>query len=160
MKSRISPCLWFDGQAEDAATFYVSVFPNSKIGRISRYGDAGPGPKGSVMTVAFTLDGQEFIGLNGGPQFKFTEAVSFTVYCDTQKEVDSYWTKLTAGGGKEVQCGWVKDRFGLSWQIVPTLLPKLAADRDPKKVERVMRSMLGMKKLDIGALKAAAKAQS
>jgi predicted 3-demethylubiquinone-9 3-methyltransferase (glyoxalase superfamily) len=160
MKSRISPCLWFDGQAEDAATFYVSVFPNSKIGRISRYGDAGPGPKGSVMTVPFTLDGQEFIGLNGGPQFKFTEAVSFTVYCDTQKEVDSYWTKLTAGGGKEVQCGWVKDRFGLSWQIVPTLLPKLAADKDPKKVERVMRSMLGMKKLDIGALKAAAKAQS
>jgi len=160
MKSRISPCLWFDGQAEEAAKFYVSIFPNSKIGRISRYGDAGPGPKGSVMTVAFTLDGQEFLGLNGGPQFKFTEAVSFTVYCDTQKEVDSYWTKLTAGGGKEVQCGWVKDRFGLSWQIVPTLLPKLAADKDPKKVERVMRSMLGMKKLDIAALKAAAKAQS
>ena len=160
MKSRISPCLWFDGQAEEAAKFYVSIFPNSKIGRISRYGDAGPGPKGSVMTVAFTLDGQEFLGLNGGPQFKFTEAVSFTVYCDTQKEVDSYWTKLTAGGGKEVQCGWVKDRFGLSWQIVPSVLPKLVADKDPKKVERVMRSMLGMKKLDIAALKAAAKAQS
>ena len=157
MKSRISPCLWFDGEAEEAAKFYVSVFPNSKIGRISRYGDAGPGPKGSVMTVAFTLDGQEFIGLNGGPQFKFTEAVSFTVYCDTQKEVDSYWAKLTAGGGKEVQCGWVKDRFGLSWQIVPTVLPKLAADKDPKKVERVMQAMLQMKKLDIAALKAAAR---
>ena len=157
MKSRISPCLWFDGEAEEAAKFYVSVFPNSKIGRISRYGDAGPGPKGSVMTVAFTLDGQEFIGLNGGPQFKFTEAVSFTVYCDTQKEVDSYWTKLTAGGGKEVQCGWVKDRFGLSWQIVPTVLPQLAVDKDPKKVERVMRAMLQMKKLDIAALKAAAR---
>ena len=157
MKSRISPCLWFDGEAEEAAKFYVSVFPNSKIGRISRYGDAGPGPKDSVMTVAFTLDGQEFIGLNGGPQFKFTEAVSFTVYCDTQKEVDSYWTKLTAGGGKEVQCGWVKDRFGLSWQIVPTVLPRLAADKDPKKVERVMQAMLRMKKLDIAALKAAAR---
>ena len=158
MKSRIGACLWFDGQAQEAAQFYVSVFPNSKIGRISRYGDAGPGPKGSVMSVAFTLDGQEFIGLNGGPQFKFTEAVSFTVYCDTQKEVDSYWTKLTADGGKEVQCGWVKDRFGLSWQIVPTVLPKLAADKDPKKVERVMRAMLQMKKLDVAALKAAAKA--
>ena len=158
MKSSISPCLWFDGQAEEAAKFYVSVFPKSKIGRIARYGDAGPGPKGSVMTVAFTLDGQEFMGLNGGPQFKFTEAVSFTVYCDTQKEVDSYWTKLTAGGGKEVQCGWVRDRFGLSWQVVPTILPKLAADQDPKKVERVMRAMLQMKKLDIAALKAAAKA--
>ena len=157
MKSRISPCLWFDGEAEEAAKFYVSIFPNSKIGRISRYGDAGPGPKGSVMTVAFTLDGQEFIGLNGGPQFKFTEAVSFTVYCDTQKEVDSYWTKLTAGGGKEVQCGWVKDRFGLSWQIVPSVLPKLVADKDPKKVERVMRAMLQMKKLDIATLKAAAR---
>ena len=157
MKSRISPCLWFDGEAEEAAKFYVSVFPNSKIGRISRYGDAGPGPKGGVMTVAFTLDGQEFIGLNGGPQFKFTEAVSFTVYCDTQKEVDSYWTKLTAGGGKEVQCGWVKDRFGLSWQIVPSVLPKLVADKDPKKVERVMRAMLQMKKLDIATLKAAAR---
>ena len=160
MKSRISPCLWFDGEAEEAAKFYVSVFPNSKIGRISRYGDAGPGPKGSVMTVAFTLDGQEFIGLNGGPQFKFTEAVSFTVYCDTQKEVDRYWTKLTTGGGKEVQCGWVKDRFGLSWQIVPTILPKLATDKDPKKVERVMRAMLQMKKLDIAALKGAAKVAS
>ena len=160
MKSRISPCLWFDGEAEEAAKFYVSVFPNSKIGRISRYGDAGPGPKGSVMTVAFTLDGQEFIGLNGGPQFKFTEAVSFTVYCDTQKEVDRYWTKLTTGGGKEVQCGWVKDRFGLSWQIVPSILPKLATDKDPKKVERVMRAMLQMKKLDIAALKGAAKVAS
>ena len=157
--NRIAPCLWFDGQAEEAAKFYVSVFPNSKIGRISRYGDAGPGPKGSVMTVVFTLDGQEFLGLNGGPRFKFTEAVSFSVYCDTQKEVDSYWTKLTAGGGKEVQCGWVKDRFGLSWQIVPTVLYKLAADKDPEKVDRVMRAMLQMKKFDIAALEAAAKAK-
>jgi len=156
----IAPCLWFDGQAEDAAKFYVSVFPNSKIGRISRYGDAGPGPMGSVMTVVFTLDGQEFIGLNGGPQFKFTEAVSFTVYCETQKEVDSYWAKLAAGGGKEVQCGWVKDRFGLSWQIVPTVLYKLVADKDPKKVDRVMRAMFGMKKLEIAALEAAAKTVS
>ena len=159
-KQKITPFLWFDANAEEAAKYYTSIFENSKILKVTRYGDAGPGPKGSVMTVAFTLDGQEFIGLNGGPQFKFTEAVSFTVYCDTQKEVDSYWAKLTAGGGKEVQCGWVKDRFGLSWQIVPTVLPKLATDKDPKKVERVMRSMLGMKKLDIAALKAAAKAQS
>ena len=157
MKHTITPCLWFDGAAEEAAKFYVSVFPKSKLGRIARYGDAGPGPKGSVMTVAFKLAGQDFMGLNGGPEFKFTEAVSFTVYCDTQKEVDAYWEKLTAGGGREVQCGWVKDRFGLSWQIVPAILPKLAADKDAKKVERVMRAMLQMKKLDIAALKAAAK---
>ena len=157
MKNALTPCLWFDGQAEEAAKFYVSVFPKSKLGRIARYGDAGPGPKGSVMTVAFKVNGQEFLGLNGGPEFKFTEAVSFTVYCDTQKEVDAYWEKLTAGGGKEVACGWVKDRFGLSWQIVPTILPKLIADKDPKKAERAMRAMMQMTKLDIATLKAAAK---
>jgi predicted 3-demethylubiquinone-9 3-methyltransferase (glyoxalase superfamily) len=148
---KITPFLWFDKQAEDAARFYVSVFKDSKMGQVSRYGEGMPGPAGSVMTAAFEIEGQAFIALNGGPVFKFTEAVSFVVNCDTQKEIDHYWDRLTAGGGKEVQCGWLKDRFGLSWQIVPTALPELV-----KKSDKVMQALLHMKKLDIAALERAA----
>ncbi|HVH08477.1 MAG TPA: VOC family protein [Gemmatimonadales bacterium] len=148
---KITPFLWFDTEAEQAAKFYVSIFKNSKIVTTARYGDAGPGPKGSVMTVLFQLDGQSFIALNGGPQFKFTEAISFVVNCETQKEVDDYWAKLSAGGG-EGQCGWLKDRYGLWWQITPTVLSKLLANPDPKKSKRVMEAMLKMKKIDIAAL--------
>ena len=148
---KVTPFLWFDTEAEQAAKFYVSIFKNSKIVTTARYGDAGPGPKGSVMTVLFQLDGQSFIALNGGPQFKFTEAISFVVNCETQKEVDDYWAKLSAGGG-EGQCGWLKDRYGLWWQITPTVLSKLLADPDPKKSKRVMEAMLQMKKIDIAAL--------
>src|ERR1700758_2309954 len=126
---RITPFLWFDTQAEEAARFYVSIFRNSKIVNVARYGEAGPGPKGSVMTVDFELDGQEFIALNGGPHFKFTEAVSFVVNCDTQQEVDEFWEKLSAGG-QQIQCGWLKDKYGLSWQIVPTVLGQLMQDKD------------------------------
>jgi predicted 3-demethylubiquinone-9 3-methyltransferase (glyoxalase superfamily) len=155
---RISPFLWFDDKAEEAAKFYTSIFKNSKIINVARYGDAGAQvsgrPKGSVMTVAFQLDGQEFIALNGGPQFKFTEAVSFVVNCQTQEELDEYWKKLS-DGGQEVQCGWLKDKYGLSWQLVPTVLEQLMSDPDPKKTERVMRAMLQMKKLDIKGLKQA-----
>lgn len=151
---KITPFLWFDHQAEEAAGFYAAIFPNSKIVKVVRYGAAGPGPAGSAMTVEFQLDGQTFIALNGGPIFQFTEAVSFVVNCQSQDEVDSYWEKLSAGGA-EVQCGWLKDRFGLSWQIVPAALPELLGDPDPKKAERVMKAMLAMKKIDIAALKAA-----
>jgi predicted 3-demethylubiquinone-9 3-methyltransferase (glyoxalase superfamily) len=151
---KITPFLWFDHQAEEAARFYVSIFPNSRFGKVIRYGQAGPGPAGSVMTVEFQLEGQSFVALNGGPHFKFTEAVSFVVNCQTQDEVDSYWEKLSAGGG-EVQCGWVKDKFGLSWQIVPTRLTELLGDPDPQKSQRVMKAMLTMKKLDIRALERA-----
>jgi predicted 3-demethylubiquinone-9 3-methyltransferase (glyoxalase superfamily) len=150
----ITPFLWFDQQAEEAAQLYTSVFPNSKIVKTVRYGPAGPGPAGSVMTVEFQLDGQTFVALNGGPIFKFSEAVSFVVNCETQDEVDHYWTKLSAGG-TEVQCGWLKDKFGLSWQIVPTALPRLLSDPDPVKAQRVMTAMLTMKKLDIRALQQA-----
>jgi predicted 3-demethylubiquinone-9 3-methyltransferase (glyoxalase superfamily) len=148
---KITPFLWFDNQAEDAARFYVSVFKDSKMGQVSRYGEGMPGPAGSVMTAAFEIEGQSFIALNGGPVFKFTEAVSFVVNCDTQKEIDHYWDKLTAGGGKEVQCGWLKDKFGLSWQIVPSALPELV-----KKSDKVMQALLHMKKLDISVLERAA----
>jgi predicted 3-demethylubiquinone-9 3-methyltransferase (glyoxalase superfamily) len=154
IKQRITPFLWFDGQAEEAANFYVSIFPNSKIGPISRYGEAGPGPKGSVMTVAFNLDGLSFTALNGGPMFKFTEAISLVVHCETQAEVDHYWDKLSAGG-QQVQCGWLKDKYGLSWQIVPNALIELAQDQDPAKSQRVMAAMMQMKKIDIAGLKAA-----
>lgn len=154
---KITPFLWFDGQAEQAAQFYTSIFKNSKIKRIARYTKVGPGPEGSVMTVAFTLNGQEFVALNGGPNFKFTEAISFVVNCETQAEVDRYWKKLTAGGGKAVACGWLKDKYGLFWQITPTMLTKLIADKDPDKVNRVMTAMMQMVKLDIKKLKAAAK---
>jgi predicted 3-demethylubiquinone-9 3-methyltransferase (glyoxalase superfamily) len=151
---KITPFLWFDGNAEDAANFYVSIFKNSKLGTITRYGDAGPGPKGTVMIVTFHLDGQDFIALNGGPQFKFNNAISFVVNCETQEEVDGFWEKL-AEGGEEIQCGWLKDKFGLSWQIVPTILPKLVADKDAKKSQNVMKAMMQMKKIDIQALKQA-----
>ena len=151
---RICPFLWFDTQAEEAARFYVSIFKNSKIVKIARYGEAGPGPKGSVMTVVFELEGQEFIALNGGPQFKFTEAISFSVNCETQKEVDQFWEKLSQGG-EEGPCGWLKDRYGLSWQINPVILGEMLSDPDPRKSRRVMQAMLKMKKIDIAALKKA-----
>ena len=151
---KITPFLWFDNQAEEAANFYVSVFKNSKIVRITRYGEAGPGPKGSAMTVAFQLDGQDFIALNGGPHFKFTEAISFSVDCKTQQEVDAYWEKLSQGG-QEVQCGWLKDKYGLSWQINPSALGEMLSDPDPQKSKRVMQAMLKMKKIDIEGLKRA-----
>ena len=151
---KITPFLWFDNQAEEAMNFYVSIFKNSKRGRISRYGEAGPGPKGAVMVASFELEGQKFIALNGGPHFKFTEAVSFLVNCETQDEVDAFWEKLSEGGFQG-QCGWLKDKFGLSWQIVPTILGELMSDPDPEKSKRVMTAMLQMKKLDINALKRA-----
>ncbi len=153
---KITPFLWFDTNAEAAAEFYVSIFKNSKILNVSRYGDAGPGPKGSVMVVNFQLAGQEFTALNGGPLFKFSEAFSLVVNCETQKELDEYWSKLTSGGGQESQCGWLKDKFGFSWQIVPTELGKLMSAKDPAKVNRVMQALLQMKKLDIAKLQQAA----
>jgi predicted 3-demethylubiquinone-9 3-methyltransferase (glyoxalase superfamily) len=152
---RITPFLWFDTQAEQAAKFYCSVFKNSKIVTTTRYGDAGPGPKGSVMTVVFQLEGQEFIALNGGPQYQFTEAISLSVSCKTQQEVDYYWKQLSAGG-EEGPCGWLKDKYGLSWQVNPTILGELLSDPDPKKAQRVMEAMLKMKKIDIPALQRAA----
>jgi len=151
---KITPFLWFDSQAEEAAAFYTSIFPDSKVVKVVRYGEAGPGPAGSAMTVEFQLQGQSFVALNGGPHFKFTEAISFVVNCQTQEEVDAYWEKLSAGGG-EVQCGWLKDKFGLCWQIVPTVLLEFLNDPDPEKSGRVMRAMMTMKKLDIRALKQA-----
>jgi predicted 3-demethylubiquinone-9 3-methyltransferase (glyoxalase superfamily) len=151
---KITPFLWFDTQAEAAAKFYVSIFKNSKIVSTTRYGDAGPGPKGSVMTVAFKLDGQDFIALNGGPHFTFTEAVSFVVDCKTQEDVDEYWTKLSAGGS-EGPCGWLKDKYGLSWQIVPSVLTELLGDPDREQARRVTEAMLKMKKIDNNGLKRA-----
>jgi predicted 3-demethylubiquinone-9 3-methyltransferase (glyoxalase superfamily) len=156
---KITPFLWYDTQAEEAAKFYVSIFPRSKILKMVRYGDAGPGPKGSVMTVEFELAGQRMIALNGGPHFKFTEAISLSVDCKDQKEVDRYWSKLSQGG-QESMCGWLKDRYGLSWQINPSILGKLLSDKDAKKAKRVMEAMLKMRKIDIAALKAAAEAKS
>jgi predicted 3-demethylubiquinone-9 3-methyltransferase (glyoxalase superfamily) len=153
---KITPYLWFDNQAEEAANFYVGVFPNSHIVKVVRYGAAGPGPPGSVMTVEFVLDGRPFVALNGGPHFKFTEAISFVVNCQSQEEVDHYWEKLSADGA-EVQCGWLKDKFGLSWQIVPTVLPELLSNHDREKSQRVMKAMLAMKKLDIRFLSEACK---
>jgi len=151
---KITPFLWFDTQAEEAAQHYVSIFKNSKIVGVTRYGDAGPGPRGSVMTVTFSLGGQEFIALNGGPHFKFTEAISLSVDCKTQEEVDELWRRLSEGG-EEGQCGWLKDRYGLSWQINPTILGEMLADPDPRKAKRVMEAMLEMKKIDIARLKQA-----
>jgi len=150
----ITPCLWFDTQGEDAARFYVSVFPNSRIVDVAHYGSAGPRDEGSVMTVEFDLDGQRFTALNGGPEFTFSEAVSFQVSCETQDEVDHYWSKLSEGG-QEGPCGWLKDRFGLSWQIVPTALTRLLADPDKERAQRVMAAMLRMGKLEIAKLEAA-----
>lgn len=149
---KITPFLWFDGRAEEAANFYTSVFKNSKIGTVSRYGEGGPGPKGSVMSATFQLEGQEFIALNGGPHYSFTPAISFFIHCETQEEVDHYWDKLS-DGGRTVQCGWLQDKFGLSWQVIPTILFKLLNDKDPAKSKRVMQAMLKMIKLDIQGLK-------
>ena len=151
----ITPCLWFDTEGEEAAKFYTSLFPSSRIVHTSYYGSAGPRPEGTVMTVSFELDGQEFLALNGGPEFTFNEAVSFQVSCETQEEVDRYWSAL-AEGGEEGPCGWLKDRFGLSWQIVPTALPRLLGDPDREKAQRVMAAMLEMRKLDIAGLERAA----
>jgi predicted 3-demethylubiquinone-9 3-methyltransferase (glyoxalase superfamily) len=152
---RITPSLWFDTEAEDAANFYVSVFKNSQVLNVSRYGEAGPRPAGMVMTVDFELDGQEFIALNGGPEFPFTEAVSLQVNCETQDEVDRYWSVLSEGG-EEGPCGWLKDRYGLSWQIIPVALTELLNDPDAAKAQRAMAAMLQMKKIDIAVLHAAA----
>jgi predicted 3-demethylubiquinone-9 3-methyltransferase (glyoxalase superfamily) len=151
---KITPFLWFDGKAEEAMRFYVSIFKNSKVGAVTRYGDAGPGPKGTVMVVTFQLDGQEFIALNGGPQFTFSPAISFVVNCETQEEVDAFWEKLSEGGEK-LQCGWLRDKYGLSWQIVPTVLGEMMQDKDAEKSQRVMKAMLQMNKLDIERLKQA-----
>ena len=151
---KITPFLWYDGQAEEAVNFYVSIFKNSRIVSMARYGEAGPGPKGSVMTAAFQLEGQDFVALNGGPQYKFTPAISFVVSCETQAEVDELWEKLSAGGRKD-RCAWLTDKFGVSWQIVPTILSKLLQDKDPEKVKRVMKAMLQMDKIDINRLKQA-----
>ena len=151
---KITPFLWFDDDAEEAMRFYVSIFKNSKVVSVSRYGDEGPGPKGAVMTATFQLDGQEFIALNGGPHFKFTEAISFFVSCKTQEEVDELWEKLSEGGEKG-RCGWLKDKYGLSWQIVPTVLGEMLRDEDPEKSRRVMKAMLQMDKIDIKTLKQA-----
>lgn len=151
---KITPFLWFDDQAEEAARFYTSIFKNSKVLDISRYGDAGPGPKGRVMVAAFELEGQQFLALNGGPQYTFSEAVSFVVNCETQAEVDHYWGKLTEGGKPNV-CGWLRDKFGLAWQIVPTVLSRMLQDKDPAKSQRVMKAMLQMTKIDIEGLRRA-----
>jgi len=155
---KITPFLWFDGNAEEAANFYISIFKNSKMGKISRYGDAGPGPKGSVMSVTFQIEGQEFFALNGGPQFKFTPAISFFVNCETQQEVDDLWEKLSAGGRTD-RCGWLQDKFGVSWQIIPTVLGQLLGDKDPQRAKRAMQAMLQMTKIDGKALEQAADAK-
>jgi len=151
---KITPFLWFDDKAEEAMNFYVSIFQNSKRGRISRYGEAGPGPKGTVMVATFQLEGQDFIALNGSPHFKFTEAISLVVNCETQDELDAFWEKLSEGGSKG-QCGWLKDKYGLSWQIVPAVLGELMSDPDPEKSKRVMTAMLKMTKMDIKGLQQA-----
>jgi predicted 3-demethylubiquinone-9 3-methyltransferase (glyoxalase superfamily) len=152
---KITPCLWFDTEGEEAATLYTSLFENSRILEVSRYDEAGPRPAGLAMTVSFELEGQEFLALNGGPQYEFTAAVSFTVHCEGQEEVDRFWNALT-DGGEEGQCGWLKDKFGLSWQIVPTALPQLLQDPDPEKSKKAMEAMLQMRKIDIEALRSAA----
>ena len=156
MPTRITPFLWFDSQAEEAAKFYTAIFPNSKILRVVRAPEGTPTPAGSVMTVEFELDGQTFTGLNGGPTFSFSEAVSFVVHCATQRELDSYWDRLLAGGGAPSQCGWLKDKYGLSWQIVPDALPELLGDPDPRVARRVAEAMMKMVKLDIEGLRKAA----
>ena len=152
---KITPCLWYDDNAEEAAHFYVSVFPNSRVLNTTRYGDAGPGPKGQIMTVSFEIAGQQFLALNGGPTFKFTEAISLMVNVETQAELDQMWDKLLQGGGQPSQCGWLKDRFGLSWQITPAVLMEMQHDKDPEKQQRVMQAMLKMGKIDIATLKQA-----
>jgi predicted 3-demethylubiquinone-9 3-methyltransferase (glyoxalase superfamily) len=155
MKQKITPNLWFDTEAEEAASFYTSVFDNSRIVTVTHYTEAGPRPAGTVMTVEFELDGQRFVGINGGPEFTFDEAVSFQITCETQDEVDHYWGRLSEGG-EEGPCGWLKDRYGLSWQVTPTGMDELFSDPDPKRAERAMKAMLGMRKLDIDELRRAA----
>jgi len=150
---KITPFLWFDNQAEEAMNFYTSIFTDSKVGKVSRYGKSFPDKEGQVMTATFELFGQEFMALNGGPLFSFTEAVSFFVHCEDQHEVDYYWDRLTADGGKESRCGWLKDKFGLSWQIIPNALTEMLSDKDPQKAGRVMHSMLTMSKIDINTLR-------
>ena len=149
---KITPFLWFDNNAEEAMNFYISVFNNSKIATVTRYGDAGPGPKGSVLTAAFELEGQKFVALNGGPRFKFTEAISFVINCETQEEIDYFWDKLTSDGGQESMCGWLKDKFGLSWQVVPAELGLLLTG---EKSNQVMQAIMQMKKLDLSTLRQA-----
>lgn len=156
MQQRIVPSLWFDGTAQQAAEFYLTVFANSQILNVTRYPKGSPGPEGEVMTVEFVLDGQRFVGINGGPQFSFSEAVSFQISCETQEEVDRYWEQLTSDGGEEGQCGWLKDKFGLSWQVVPEGMDEVFANPDAGAAERAMKVMMGMKKLDVAALRAAA----
>ena len=156
---KVIPFLWYDSDAEAAAELYTSLFPNSRILEVTRYGSAGPGPEGSAMIVSFELDGQRFLALNGGPAHPFTEAVSLQIDCETQEEVDRYWDALTDGGEESV-CGWLKDRWGLSWQVVPRALPKLLSDPDPEKAQRVMAAMLQMRKIDVAALEAAAEGSS
>ncbi len=151
VKQKITPFLWFDNQAEEATNFYVSIFKNSKVISVDRYGEASPGPKGTVMTTSFELEGQGFMALNGGPEYKFTEAISFFVNCETQAEVDDLWEKLSAGG-EQGPCGWLKDKYGVSWQIVPAVLGEMLSDSNPERSQRVMRAMLQMRKLDINAL--------
>lgn len=151
---KITPFLWFDGKAEEAMNFYTSIFKNSKVGRVSCYGEGGPGPKGTVMSATFQIEGQEFMALNGGPQFTFTPAISFFVNCQTQEEVDELWEKLSAGGQKD-RCGWLKDKFGVSWQIIPAALGRMLGDKDPEKSKRVMQAMLRMEKIEIKALQQA-----
>lgn len=154
MMQKITPFLWFDNQAEEAMNFYVSIFQNSEVVNVTRFGEAGPGPEGSAMIATFRLDGQEFMALNGGPHFQFTEAISFFVDCETQDEVDYFWDKLSEGG-ETSQCGWLKDKFGLSWQIVPSILGELMQDEDPEKAKRVTQAMLQMTKIDIAQLQQA-----
>ena len=157
MKDGLVTCIWFDTEGEEAATFYTSVFPNSKLGKIARYGSAGPREEGTVMTVEFEVMGQQFVALNGGPDFKPNEAISFQVFCDDQAEVDRYWETLSEGG-EQGPCGWLRDRFGVSWQVVPTALPRLLEHPDPEKSQRVMQAMMGMRKLEIAELERAAAA--
>jgi predicted 3-demethylubiquinone-9 3-methyltransferase (glyoxalase superfamily) len=152
---KITPCLWFNDNAEEAVKFYVSIFPNSRIVNEARYGDAGPGPKGQIMTMTFELAGQRFMALNGGPKFRFTEAISLMVDVESQAELDEMWNKLLQGGGQPSQCGWLKDRYGLSWQVVPTKLGQMMADKDPERSKRVMTALLQMSKLDLPALEEA-----
>jgi predicted 3-demethylubiquinone-9 3-methyltransferase (glyoxalase superfamily) len=153
--NRFTTFLWFDGQAEQAVAFYLSVFPNAKAGRVLRWGDVGPGPKGSVLTMEFELFGQQFTAMNGGPEYKFTPAVSFMIPCETQQEVDRYWDKLLADGGQPSACGWLTDKFGVSWQVTPVVLPQMLMDKDQAKANRVMEAMMKMVKLDIATLKKA-----
>ena len=157
-KQKITPFLWFDHQAEEAVGFYTSIFKDSKVGTVTRYGEAGPGPKGSVMTMAFELDGQAFVALNGGPQFQFTPAISFVINCESQEEVDHYWDALSAGG-QEIQCGWLRDKYGVSWQVVPTVLIDMLHDENSARTHRVMKAMLQMKKIDIPRLEEAYRQQ-